>query len=176
MTLSGVRRGVPASAKGVETAAEMTSAPDPLTFDAFYRARYSWAVSVAHLLTGDRCAAEELVQDSFSRMHGRFDELESPAAFLRVCVVNATRSWHRRQAREARFLRASAPPPAAELEVQELLDAVDRLPYRQKAVIVLRYYADLSEAEIAGALDCPCGTVKSLASRALARLEKEVER
>ena len=169
MTPGGVR-------KGVEATAGTRPGPGPLTFDEFYRARYAWAVSVAHLLTGDRSVAEELVQDSFSRMHGRFDDLESPAAFLRVCVVNATRSWHRRQAREIRFLRSSTVPPPVELQVQELLDAVDRLPYRQKAVIVLRYYADLSEAEIAEALGCPCGTVKSLASRALARLEKEVER
>lgn len=152
------------------------SSPPDLSFDAFYRARYAWAVSVAHLLTGDRYVAEELVQDVFGRMHGRFDGLDNPAAFLRVCVVNATRSWHRRQATEARALQAMPLPGPADLGVQELLDAVDRLPYRQKAVIVLRYYGDLTEAQIADALGCRPGTVKSLASRALAHLEREVER
>lgn len=147
----------------------------PSGFDAFFRANYAWAVNIAHLLTGDRWAAEDLAQDSFSRMHCRFEELANPQAFLRVCVVNASRSWHRRRAGDERRMRAASVPGPAALGARELLDALDRLPYRQKAVLVLRYYADLSEGEIAETLECRTGTVKSLAARALGRLRKEIE-
>jgi RNA polymerase sigma-70 factor (sigma-E family) len=173
MTVGGVMRSVEARA-GTTTGVDM--AAPLLSFEAFYRASYAWAVSVAHLLTGDRGVAEELAQDAFERMHGRFDNLDNPGAFLRVCVLNAARSWHRRQAREVRSMRVLPRPEPTELAARELLDAVDRLPYRQRAVIVLRYYADLSEAQIAEALGCRPGTVKSLASRALAHLDREVER
>ena len=158
------------------TMGKLSSAPPcPAGFDAFYRANYAWAVDIAHLLTGDRWAAEDLAQESFGRMQRRYDELANPRAFLRVCVVNASRSWHRRTARESRRLQATALPGPAVLGAHELLDALDRLPYRQKAVLVLRYYADLSESEIAEALECRAGTVKSLAARGLARLRKEIE-
>jgi DNA-directed RNA polymerase specialized sigma24 family protein len=143
-------------------------------FELFYRTNYAWAVNVAYLLIDDRWAAEDLVQESFSRIHGRFEDLDNPGAFLRVCVVNASRSWHRNRSRELRRLPA-LPPATSPLGAFELLDALNRLPYRQKAVLVLRYYADLSEAEIAHALDCRPGTVKSLAVRGLGRLRKEIE-
>lgn len=129
---------------------------------------------VADLLTGDRWTAEDVAQDSFSRVHPRFAELDNPAAFLRTCVVNACRSLHRRKVRDSARERPPAAGPA-DLDAHELLDALDRLPYRQKAVLVLRYYADLSEADIATALDCRAGTVKSLASRGLAQLRKAIE-
>jgi RNA polymerase sigma-70 factor (sigma-E family) len=145
---------------------------DPI--DAFYRSTFPDAVRLAHLLCGDPTLAEDLAQDAFDRVRPRFDELTSPRAYLRAAVVNACRSHWRRRAREvARDRRADAPADS-ELGARELLDAVDALPYRQKAVIVLRYYEDLSEQEIAVALDCRPGTVKSLASRALERLAKEV--
>jgi DNA-directed RNA polymerase specialized sigma24 family protein len=144
-------------------------------FDRFYQEHYAWAVRVGHLLTGDRWTAEDVAQESFSRMHTRFGELDNPAAFLHTCVLNACRSLHRRKVREAERPRPPCPGPL-HLEAMELLDALDRLPYRQKAVLVLRYYADLSEAEIASALDCRPGTVKSLAARGLAQLRKAIER
>ena len=162
--MAGVRQGVE-----TPTAVERGT-----QFDCFYRANYAWAVRVAGLLTGDRWIAEDVAQDSFSRMHPRFDDLDNPAAFLRTCVVNACRSLNRRRVRDAARERPSAAAPAG-LDARELLDAVDRLPYRQKAVLVLRYYADLSEADIAMALDCRTGTVKSLASRGLAQLRKTIE-
>jgi RNA polymerase sigma-70 factor (sigma-E family) len=137
---------------------------------------------LAHLLTGDRWAAEDLAQESFTRLHPRFARLDNPAAYLRVCVVNAAQSHHRRRGREQARLQRVAPPGTADAvdavddEAHELLDAIDHLPYRQKAVVVLRYYEDLSEADIAAALGCRPGTVKSLASRALRHLSKEITR
>lgn len=165
---------------GVSQVVETTARPtdetaSPSSFDVFYRAHYAWAVNVAYLLTDDRGVAEDLVQDAFSRMHSRFADLDNPGAFLRVCVVNASRSWHRRRRREDRRLQSTAQPSPPVLDARELLDALDRLPHRQKAVLVLRYYADLTEAEIAEALDCRPGTVKSLAARGLSMLRKEIE-
>ena len=129
------------------------------------------------MLVGDQATAEDVVQDAYTRVQPRFAELENPGAFLRVTVVNASRSHHRRRGREAARLRRVAPTMEwVGPEARELLDAVDGLPHRQKVVIVLRYYEDLSEREIADALGCRPGTVKSLAARALANLAKEIER
>jgi RNA polymerase sigma-70 factor (sigma-E family) len=145
-------------------------------FDRFYRSSYAAAVRLAHLLTGDRWAAEDIVQEAYTSLHRRFPSLDNADAYLRVCVVNASRSFHRSRGREQKRLQRVVSPDAVDPVFRELLDAVDRLPYRQKAVVVLRYYEDLSEADIAAAVGCRPGTVKSLAARALARLGKEITR
>ena len=147
------------------------------SFSEFYREARPWAVGVALLLTRDRHRAEDLVQDVFARLHGRYDTVDNPEAFLRTSVVHACRNEHRRATREkARLRRAEERARVLDPDVFELVDAVARLPYRQRAVIVLRYYADLSEKDIAAALGCAPGTVKSLASRALQTLQQEVPR
>lgn len=147
---------------------------DPV--EEFYRARFPDAVRLAHLLSGDASVAEDIAQDAFDRVRRRFDGLTAPWAYLRVAVVNACRSHARSRGREAARVRKIGVAPESQLGAWELLDAVDALPYRQKAVIVLRYYEDLSEHDIALALGCRPGTVKSLASRALQRLSQEVQR
>lgn len=146
------------------------------SFEEFYRDSWPWAFRLALMVTRDRGLAEDLTQDTFTRLHLRFDEIENPDAFLRVSVLNACRSYFRGRLREQRRLRRIYTPPT-ELSppVRELLDAVGRLPHRQRTVIVLRYYEDLSEHDIADALGCRPGTVKSLASRALDTLSKEVD-
>lgn len=149
------------------------SQADPV--ETFYRSHFPDAVRLAHLLTGDPSVAEDLAQDAFERVRQRFDRIDAPRAYLRVAVVNACRSHHRTRSREADRARKVGPPGDGDLGAHELLDAVDALPYRQKAVIVLRYYEDLSERDIALALDCRPGTVKSLASRALRRLAQEIQ-
>jgi RNA polymerase sigma-70 factor (sigma-E family) len=147
-------------------------------FDQFFRSTYVGAVRLAHLLTGDRWAAEDIAQEAYTRLHSRYAGLDNPDAYLRVSLVNASQSFHRRRGRERARLQRVAPvgDGGVDAEMHELLDAIDHLPYRQKAVVVLRYYEDLSEAEIAVTLGCRPGTVKSLASRALARLSKEITR
>lgn len=102
--------------------------------------------------------------------------LVNPEAFLRTSLVNACRSHHRQRARRAARLDHRQRDVGVTEEAREMLDALDALPYRQKAVLVLRYYADLTEAQIAAALDCRPGTVKSLAARGLERLAREIER
>jgi RNA polymerase sigma factor (sigma-70 family) len=148
----------------------------PIDFDVFYRAEWPGAVRLAALITQRPSVAEDLAQDAFSRMLARWGGAGNPSAYLRTAVVNACFQWqrHAKVQRAKSHLVASA--ASVEFAGGDLADAVAALPDRQRAVLVLRYYADLSEAEIAGALGCRPGTVKSIASRALRRLHKEIER
>jgi RNA polymerase sigma-70 factor (sigma-E family) len=142
------------------------------------------AVRLAYLMTGDRALAEDLVQDAFVRLAGRLAHLRDEGAFeayLRRTVVNLTRSHWRRLGVERSYLErtASAPrtDPSARPDADErdaLWHALARLPPRQRAALVLRFYEDLSERQIAEILRCRPGTVKSLVSRGLARLKTEI--
>ncbi len=131
---------------------------------------------LAALLTQHASVAEDLAHDAFTRMYPRWGQAANPGAYLRTSVVNSCRQWERHNNVEKAKLRLIATPEASGFVAAELADVVASLPYRQRAVVVLRYYADHSEIEIAEALGCRAGTVKSLASRALARLERELKR
>lgn len=137
------------------------------------------AVRFAYLLTGDRALAEDLVQDAFVRVSGRLLHLRDEGAFygyLRRAIVNLSRSSGRRRQVERRYLErtaaqtplASLDPDAAEREAMRV--ALLELADRQRAAIVLRFYEDLSEAQIADVLRCRPGTVKSLISRGVEAL------
>lgn len=138
-----------------------------------YRCQRLPMLRLARLLTGSLAVAEELVQDAFikfSRSHGRKDE---PAAYLRVIVVNLCRSQQRRTLLERRLV-PKAPLLSGIPEIDETWDLVRRLPFRQRAVLMLRFYEDLSEAEIAAVLGCRPGTVKSALHRGLATLRRKL--
>jgi RNA polymerase sigma-70 factor (sigma-E family) len=128
---------------------------------------------LARLLTGSDCTGEDLVQEAFVRFCSARAEPANPGGYLRTIVVNLCRDHLRRQAR-ARRQPAPTAPPALPPEVDETWAAVCRLPFRQRAAVVLRYYQDLPEAEIARVLGCRPGTVKSSLNRALASLRKEL--
>jgi RNA polymerase sigma-70 factor (sigma-E family) len=155
-----------------------------MLFVDFYRSHWAATVRLAHVLTGDQSIAEDVAQEGFLRLHPNFDRIENPGGYLRSIIVNLSNEYHRRRARDRRrTTRISQEGDRARLVARpedvaddELLSAVDQLPYRQKAVLVLRYYEGLSEQEIAKAMGVRSGTVKSLASRGLKRLSKEVER
>ena len=186
--------GNPCSAGGVnqdvqandETATAVPKVVDGATagldFDAFYRAHYAKTVRLARLLSGSAAAAEDLAQEAFIRVHRHASRLDNPAGFLRTTTVNVCHNWHRGRGREVlRMIRLGPPPDSVSLDflsldAQELEAMVAALPYRQRAALVLRYWLDLTEAEIARSLDCRAGTVKSLQSRALAKLRKELPR
>jgi RNA polymerase sigma-70 factor (sigma-E family) len=138
-----------------------------------FEERYAAMVRVATLLTGSNEAAEDLVQDTFIRLQRGWHHIEHPRAYLRKAVVNACRSWHRRRALERRH--PPGPPAQVSLEACELADALQALPYRQRAAIVLRFYEDRPEAEIAQLLGCRRGTVASLLHRGLATLRERIE-
>jgi RNA polymerase sigma factor (sigma-70 family) len=138
-------------------------------FDQHYRR----LVSLARLLTGSNEVAEDIVQDCFAGLIRRGLAVADPEAYLRTSVVNGTRSWHRRQRFERALHRRRVPedePP----DLHQVRVALDRLPLRERTALVLRFYDDLPEAEIATVLGCPLGTVKSLISRGIGHLRQEV--
>jgi RNA polymerase sigma-70 factor (sigma-E family) len=134
-------------------------------------------VRLARLLVDDRESAEDVVQDAFAALHRRWAVLSTEDAalgYLRTSVVNGSRSTLRRR----RTVRRNPPPAASTMIVEaadrdlllaeehrEVLSALHLLPTRQREVIVLRYWAELGEAEIAATLDISIGAVKSSASR-----------
>ena len=144
-------------------------------FAAFYASEWPGALRLAALLSQDARVAEDLAQEAFARVYPKWEGVENPHAYLRVAIVNACRSWQARRRTERVKLPLVAAASSTELAFDVLADAVAALPHRQRAVLVLRYYADLREAEIAEAIGCRPGTVKSLTSRALAALRKEVQ-
>jgi RNA polymerase sigma-70 factor (sigma-E family) len=132
----------------------------------------------AFVLTGDRQLAEDLVQDCLLALHRRFGEtlpIDEPVAYARRVIVNGHVSRKRRRAGSEVVVEMvpDVGVDAADLSEQ---DAVWRLlaalPQRQRAVLVLRYYVDLTDEEIAHALSCRVGTVRSLAARAFAALRQ----
>ncbi len=145
------------------------------------------AARLAYLLTGDIGLAEDLVQDAFVRLAGRLQHLRNPEAFdayLRRTVVNLSRSHFRRKRLERDHVRRAggelasggafaAAQPSIE-DRDEVWTALAKLPQRQRAAIVLRFYEDLSERTTADLLGCRPGTVKSLVSRGLEALRNEI--
>jgi RNA polymerase sigma-70 factor (sigma-E family) len=138
-----------------------------------YQERFVDFARLAYLLTGRRDVAEELTQDAFVAIASRWDTVDTPAAYVRTSVVNRSRSWFRRIEVEERH--RPVPDPPRDLEVDELWDALATLPERRRAAIVLRFYLDLPDPEIAEVLGCRPATVRTSIHRGLAQLRKEIE-
>lgn len=148
-----------------------------------YAGHYPGLVRLAVLLVRDQGLAEDIVQDSFVALHGHWDRVE-PArapAYLRRTVVNRCRSALRHRSVVARHRPEPSPtgPPADEGMLRaerrdRVLEALATLPTRQREVLVLRYYLDLSEADIAATLDISRGAVKSHAARGSATLRQRL--
>lgn len=149
---------------------------------ALFLAHHRRLVGLALLLVDDQATAEDVVQDAFLALYRRWVWMRDPTAafsYLRAAVVNGSRSQlrHRRIHRRFELVPATDPDaPSAETtaveraEYAELLTLVSGLPDRQRQVLVLRYYLDMSEAEIADTLSISQGSVKQHASRGLAAL------
>jgi RNA polymerase sigma-70 factor (sigma-E family) len=136
---------------------------------------------LAYLLTGDRALAEDLVQEAFLRFVGRLHHLRDPEAFdayLRRTIVNLSKDTFRRRSVERSYLERHAAesqegqPDRDIAEYESMRTALLSLPQRQRAAIVLRYYEDLHESEIADLLRCRPATVRSLVARGLEALRK----
>lgn len=144
-------------------------------FESFYQREYTGTVRLAGFLSGDRSIAEDIAQEAFIRLRPEFGHVENPGGYLRTTVVNLCRNHHRRTARESlRLARHGVAPSAVSERAADLDASLHRLPYSERAVIVLRYWLGLTEAEIASHLDCRPGTVKSRHARALAKIRKEL--
>ncbi|MFJ2193608.1 SigE family RNA polymerase sigma factor [Kitasatospora sp. NPDC087861] len=151
-----------------------------MDFEGFAATRWRRLVRTAYLLTGDYHEAEDVVQATFAKVFrnwSRISRLEEPDAYIHRALVNNNLSRHRR--RRVRQLLMPVLPDRAHAaggghrDVEErsvLLQALAELPQRQRAVVVLRYWEDMSEYQVAEVLGCSLGNVKSQASRGLAKL------
>jgi RNA polymerase sigma-70 factor (sigma-E family) len=159
---------------------------DETAFREFVSARWSSLVASAYLVTTDRGVAEDCVQEAMTRVHRHWRRItrgggaENPAAYAHRAVVNAALSWRRRRRIREVPLDSAGDPRAAPAPAGESLDDVDpallaalrSLPPLMRAVVALRYLEDRSEAETARLLGVAPGTVKSAASRGVARLRE----
>jgi RNA polymerase sigma-70 factor (sigma-E family) len=144
------------------------------SFEGFVAARSGALLRTAYLLTQDNHLAEDLLQTTLAKAWSSWGRIQtSPEAYVRRILVNTYSTWWRR--------RWNAESPVGELpdvehhdrdgsSEQELRSALARLPKRQRAVIVLRFFEDLTEVETARLMDCTVGTVKSQTSKALDKL------
>ncbi len=150
-----------------------------------YMAHYRQLVRLAALLLDDIGLSEEVVQDAYVKMHGSWKRIREPDAaigYLRTTVVNLARSRLRHRVVAQKHAPKPMPDaPSAEhgaleqLERDRLIRALRGLPPRQRECLVLRYYGDLSEAQIAEAMGISPGAVKSHASRGMAALRANLE-
>jgi len=151
---------------------------------ALYQVHAVGLIRLAVVMIGDRQAAEDVVQEAFCGLFRRWAHLadkDKALSYVRSCALNGCRSELRRRIRnERRASRDTAPADAESAEYaalvgeehREVLAALRRLPRRQREALVLRFYLDLSEPEIAAAMGISPGTVKSTTSRALAALSR----
>lgn len=146
----------------------------PAGFDDLFAVERVPMTRLAYLLVGSEAVAEEVVQDAFAQVYERWERLERPGGYLRTCVVHGARRAGKRRSRELRVVHPD-PGPAA-LDARELLDALARLRPAWRAVVVLRFYGDMTQEEVAEALDMKVGTVKSTLHRALGQLREEIAR
>jgi RNA polymerase sigma-70 factor (sigma-E family) len=143
-------------------------------FDEYVAARSGRLLRTAYLLTRDHDLAEDLLQTALTKAWFAWSRIDGePEPYVRKVLVNTYASWWRRKWRGEEPTETLPDGPAAIADgpaSTDLWTALGRLPRRQRAVVVLRYFEDLSEAETARLLDCSVGTVKSQASKALAKL------
>lgn len=150
-------------------------------FERFCRHVYSRLVGALTLQSGDRATAEELAQESLTRLwlrRNHVSQLKSPEAWVFRVGFNLANSRYRRLLIERRANRRARPVDAVVEDGADSLavrTAVLALPKRQRSALVLRYFADLSVKETAMAMDCAPGTVKALTSQAIARLRTEFD-
>lgn len=154
----------------------MPRQPSDAEFTEFVHASWASLYRTAYLLLGDRGEAEDLVQTALAKTYAAWPKVREVAAapgFARTVLVNTASSWFRKKSWRNERPTDVLPERSHESDPSDrpaIVDALAQLPPRQRAVIVLRFYEDLSVAQTAAALGCADGTVKSQTSDALARL------
>jgi RNA polymerase sigma-70 factor (sigma-E family) len=172
---------------GMLSSVDRVTAGDTGRLGELYLQHADAAVRLAYLLTRDHALSEDLVQEAFVRLAGRLVHLRDPGAFdayLRRTVVNLSHSHFRRKRVERAYLertRRATDTRTADSRFEGSLEdseamwrALGRLSERQRAALVLRFYEDLPERQVAEILNCRPGTVKSLVSRGLETLRNEI--
>jgi RNA polymerase sigma-70 factor (sigma-E family) len=159
---------------------EPVDAARRVPFDDFVAARGQALQRTAYLLTGDWGLAEDLLQTALSRVYPRWSriQLDDPEGYVRKALVNTWSSWWRRKWRgetpTEQLPDAEAPDAYGEADRRDAVRvALRRLPPKQRAVVVLRFHEDMTEAQVAAVLGISVGTVKSQAARALAKLRDD---
>ena len=151
----------------------------PVVFDEFVLARSSGLLRTAYLLTHDHALAEDLLQTALAKAWFAWERIDQHEAYVRRILVTTYATWWRRrwngehptdELPEAGGSPDPTDPSDAVGQRHDLWSAMERLPRRQRAVVVLRYFEDLTEAQTAQVLGCSVGTVKSQASKAFAKL------
>ncbi len=140
-----------------------------------YRSQWAPMVRLAWLMGGNREEAEDIVHDAFLQLEPRWSSIENPPAYLRQTVVNGVRARHRRKDLERRHASYEGDVSSALDDYEGIWASVEALPDRQRQALVLRFYLDLTIAEVADLLDCPIGTAKSLIHRGLAAIREKVQ-
>jgi RNA polymerase sigma-70 factor (sigma-E family) len=167
-----LRLGPEARAGGAGGTGQPVTAAE--SFDAFVLARSRKLVRTAYLLTQDHALAEDLVQTALAKAWFAWSRIEGgdPEPYVRKIIVNTYASWWRRRwnGEQPSAELPETATPLADDERTDVWQALQRLPRRQRAVVVLRYYEDLTEVETARILGCTTGTVKSQTSKAFAKL------
>jgi RNA polymerase sigma factor (sigma-70 family) len=147
------------------------------TFEDVFRDSRTEMVRTAYLIVGSHAIAEELVQEAFARMYRHFATIDNPGGYLRTSVVRLCMQSRDRAAMEADRLASSFEPPATdEPAIDEMWDRLARLRPERRAVLVLRFYNDMSPSEIAEVLGWRDATVRTRLHRGLADLRRELER
>jgi RNA polymerase sigma-70 factor (sigma-E family) len=149
--------------------------PGEWDFDELYRSEYARMVALARLVAGELAVAEEIVQDAYVQLYRTWSSVEYPLTYLRIAVVNGCRSHGRRRTVERRHRSPAREPVVLDTNAIAIRDALEVLTPRQRAAVVLRYFEDLPERDIADALGCRPGTVKSLLSRSIAKLRRSLD-
>ncbi len=149
-------------------------------FDEFFADNYDDVVRSLALAIGDRAQAEDAVQEAFAKAYRRWPavaQMERPVGWVLVVATNQVRRWiARRDRRFAQVTSADEGDHADEVSAStSIRDALDALPPRQRATVVLRYLCDLSTADVAEALGCSPGTVKSALHAAMKQLRVELD-
>jgi RNA polymerase sigma-70 factor (sigma-E family) len=167
----------PASHDGKAAATPVAEQERRAAVTALYRDHALGLIRLAHVMLGDKAAAEDVVQEAFCGLYRRWEHLAQPEKalpYLRSSVLNGCRSVLRRTRRETRAPvwtpPLSADPTLTSDQRRLLIDAMRHLPERQREALVLRFYLDLSDAQIASDMGISQGTVRSTTHRALAAL------
>ncbi len=144
-----------------------------LAFTDFYRSEHSTQVRRAILLVGSNETANDVVHDAMTAVYQRWDSIDAPGPYLNRAVLNGCRDVGRRRNADRALVRRLRPGDDSTHD-EILLDVVSRLPFNQRAAIVLRFYAGMNEREISAALDVPTGSIGPWINRALTTMKKEL--
>jgi DNA-directed RNA polymerase specialized sigma24 family protein len=161
---------------GVSSEVSVGEEKATLSFAAFYAEQQRGAVQLAWLLTHDASASEDIAHDAFAAVFQRFNSLDRPAAYLRTTIINRVYESGRRVGRERRRIElvGAAESSFTDGPTGGLEDVVAKLALKPRTAIVLRYWAGLTDREIAQAMQIRPGTARSMISRALEQLRKDM--